>query len=307
MGLTEFRVYSKNKIFPSKSTNSANDVCYIEANEETTKCCGTEENTLIWCNSNDPSGVLLASIVCIMILFSIFVCVMLVLDEGEMEYNRWNGCGVIFLCVMALWSHLATMLGDPGAVPRNAKPLAKDLEENSTIMCGKCENFKPPLSHHCGVSGRCISRMDHFCPWTNNAIGAKNQKNFFLFLFYTNLASFYLYVVLALNLVDCSSLSCSKDGTDTFSQFVIPAEIVILLFAVIFTTSMIVTQIYSLATGLGTIDRMQLKRGQSEIAKPVSFEQVFGDAAWRYFIPVEPYFKDPESVYHYRIPGYSKF
>ncbi len=51
------------------------------------------------------------------------------------------------------------------------------------------------------VSNRCISRMDHFCPWTNNSIGAKNQKHFFLFLIYTDLASMYLYVYLSLHLV----------------------------------------------------------------------------------------------------------
>jgi palmitoyltransferase len=43
--------------------------------------------------------------------------------------------------------------------------------------------------------------MDHFCPWTNNSIGAKNQKQFFLFLIYTDLASFYVYFYLSIRLV----------------------------------------------------------------------------------------------------------
>ena len=98
---------------------------------------------------------------------------------------------------------------------------------------------------------------------------------------------------------------------------------------------MIVTQVYGLASGLGTIDRcdiyyfysprcifihdisfilpcilslnfrMQLKRGQALNAKAIPFNHVFGDSMWRYFVPVEPYFSDPESVYHYRVPGYS--
>ena len=61
--------------------------------------------------------------------------------------------------------------------------------------------YKPPFSHHDKNSDKCISRMDHFCPWMNNAIGAKNQKNFFLFLIYTDLAALYAYILVAIHLV----------------------------------------------------------------------------------------------------------
>jgi hypothetical protein len=43
--------------------------------------------------------------------------------------------------------------------------------------------------------------MDHFCPWMNNAIGAKNQKNFILFLIYTDIVSAYMYIVVAWHMV----------------------------------------------------------------------------------------------------------
>jgi palmitoyltransferase len=33
------------------------------------------------------------------------------------------------------------------------------------IFCDKCWNWKPDRTHHCGEVGRCIRRMDHFCPW----------------------------------------------------------------------------------------------------------------------------------------------
>ena len=80
-----------------------------------------------------------------------------------------------------------------------------------------------------------------------------------------------------------------------------------LLFSVIFTSSMIVTQVYSLVTGLGTIDRLQMKSGSAESAEPIPFEHVFGNEPWRWFVPVEPYFKDEEVVYQYRIPGVSSY
>lgn len=54
------------------------------------------------------------------------------------------------------------------------------------------------------VSNRCIVRMDHYCPWTNNAIGAGNQKMFILFIIYLDLASLYLYSLVAIVLVRAS-------------------------------------------------------------------------------------------------------
>lgn len=31
--------------------------------------------------------------------------------------------------------------------------------------CSHCANWKPDRAHHCSDSGRCILKMDHFCPW----------------------------------------------------------------------------------------------------------------------------------------------
>jgi palmitoyltransferase len=31
--------------------------------------------------------------------------------------------------------------------------------------CSQCSNWKPDRTHHCSSSGRCILKMDHFCPW----------------------------------------------------------------------------------------------------------------------------------------------
>jgi len=165
MGLTEVRTYTKNR---SKQANSNTGIqINVQIREENNKCIGTDDNSIIWCNSNDISGIILATVVWILILYSIGVCLLIALDKGESEYNRLNGYIIISVCVMSLWCHGATMLGDPGAVPHNAKPLAKDIDENSLVICGVCECFKPPGSHHDSVSGRCVSRMDHFCPWTN--------------------------------------------------------------------------------------------------------------------------------------------
>ena len=62
------------------------------------------------------------------------------------------------LAVLGLWAHARTMCSDPGAVPADARPLGDDGEET---LCGRCDGFKPPRSHHCRICGRCIVRMDH--------------------------------------------------------------------------------------------------------------------------------------------------
>ena len=150
------------------------------------------------------------------------------------------------LTILSLWSHMKTMLTDPGAVvnlpqspprascleneaemcanrnnfvslarqPRTARPLpsARDAGIPETI-CGRCDAYKPPRSHHCRICQRCIVsnfnlyrdricnapvdsqvRMDHHCPWMNNCIGALNQKHFMLFLVH-ELASFHVVVL----------------------------------------------------------------------------------------------------------------
>ena len=33
------------------------------------------------------------------------------------------------------------------------------------IWCSTCLNFKPDRAHHCREVGRCVRKMDHFCPW----------------------------------------------------------------------------------------------------------------------------------------------
>jgi uncharacterized paraquat-inducible protein A len=76
--------------------------------------------------------------------------------------------GMIYtlLCAMALACHAKTSLTDPGSVPRAAVPMEEQRRENpSHSMCGQCQTYKPPMSHHCRICNRCVSRMDHHCPW----------------------------------------------------------------------------------------------------------------------------------------------
>ena len=103
------------------------------------------------------------------------------------------------LAGMSLWKASTT---NPGAVPWGAQPLvtvrrcpvtgdmvrtnnnnnntaAAATDSTTTAVsgrddgrsvrrCHKCsDNFKPARAHHDSVTGRCIVKFDHFCPWVN--------------------------------------------------------------------------------------------------------------------------------------------
>lgn len=65
------------------------------------------------------------------------------------------------------------------------------VSKNHVKECKYCEKWKPERTHHCSRCGQCVLRMDHHCPWICNCVGYKNHKAFFLFCFYTGIASFY--------------------------------------------------------------------------------------------------------------------
>ena len=71
------------------------------------------------------------------------------------------------LCSLSLASHAKTSLTDPGAIPQSAVPpeeVRKAMGRDNTLsMCSQCQTFKPPMSHHCRICNRCVSRMDHHC------------------------------------------------------------------------------------------------------------------------------------------------
>jgi hypothetical protein len=58
--------------------------------------------------------------------------------------------------------------------------------------CKKCNDIKPPRTHHCSICGKCVMRMDHHCPWTGNCVGLKTHKYFMCFTFWTVIACLHV-------------------------------------------------------------------------------------------------------------------
>ena len=114
---------------------------------------------------------------------------------------------LLALVALCITSHYRAMTTDPGAVPPGAEPLADAGHvARAEYWCRKCESYKPPRSHHDSCTGRCVSRMDHFCPWVNNCVGVLNHKLFVLFIFYIMIISVY-----SLSLVSFRAITCAQD------------------------------------------------------------------------------------------------
>eukprot|EP00977_Amphora_coffeiformis_P026324 scaffold25556_cov137-Amphora_coffeaeformis.AAC.2 len=123
--------------------------------------------------------------------YALIVCGALLISDSLVATSIYFALYVptSFLAMASLYRAWTT---DPGAVPMGARPLTlvrrastqslsgnKSGDNNKTTTpgepprrrravrrCHKCEdNYKPPRAHHDSVTGRCIVKFDHFCPW----------------------------------------------------------------------------------------------------------------------------------------------
>ena len=91
------------------------------------------------------------------------------------------------LAYIAFVSHIRWGSSDPGVMTDEIKPptIVPKKEVRDWYKWGI--DWKPFRAHHCSVWKACIFKMDHHWPWTNNCIGLKNMKYFFLFWLYSSI------------------------------------------------------------------------------------------------------------------------
>jgi palmitoyltransferase len=70
------------------------------------------------------------------------------------------------------------------------------------IFCDTCKNWKPDRTHHCSEVGRCVRRMDHFCPWVGGVVSETSMKFFIQFTFYGTLFCEFVFGVMIWAIVD---------------------------------------------------------------------------------------------------------
>ncbi|ETI23845.1 hypothetical protein G647_05652 [Cladophialophora carrionii CBS 160.54] len=64
-------------------------------------------------------------------------------------------------------------------------------------FCSTCYNYKPDRAHHCRELGRCVLKMDHFCPWVGGIISETSFKFFIQFTGWAALFCLHTLVVMA--------------------------------------------------------------------------------------------------------------
>jgi len=77
--------------------------------------------------------------------------------------------------------------------------------EGVPLFCEKCRIYKPDRTHHCKELGRCVRRMDHYCPWAGGIIAETSHKFFMQSVFLGGLLMAYLWLVVAIFLAERKS------------------------------------------------------------------------------------------------------
>ncbi|KAJ1865834.1 Palmitoyltransferase [Coemansia sp. RSA 989] len=91
---------------------------------------------------------------------------------------------------LLLYNYYLAVTVPPGHVPLGWEPPRDGANvyelKRDTLRpryCRLCKGFKPPRTHHCADCDRCVLKMDHHCPWTNNCVGFYNQGHFLRFVY----------------------------------------------------------------------------------------------------------------------------
>ncbi|KAI1433530.1 DHHC palmitoyltransferase-domain-containing protein [Xylaria sp. CBS 124048] len=113
--------------------------------------------------------------------------------------------------------------------------------------CSECCNWKQDRVHHSRDVGRCIYKMDHYCPWAGGMIG---EKCFKFFVQFTTYATLYCGVVLG---ATAYSLRRQTEKDANPDRFVL-AAIVIAAFFAIFSFLMTVTSIRYVFLNMTNVD-----------------------------------------------------
>ncbi|KAF9248171.1 hypothetical protein DTO006G1_1413 [Penicillium roqueforti] len=70
-------------------------------------------------------------------------------------------------------------------------------EDGRPLWCTTCCQYKTDRAHHCRELGRCVRKMDHFCPWVGGVVSETSLKFFIQFVAYTSIFCTFVLIVSA--------------------------------------------------------------------------------------------------------------
>jgi palmitoyltransferase len=125
---------------------------------------------------------------------------------------------VLLLALLIAWMRLVQVIWtNPGLVPMGDASVEKTdtstkyFDKYSAYIsdyeghpqyCDKCSAHKPDRTHHCRELGRCVRRMDHYCPWAGGIVSETTHKFFIQALFYAMLFMVFTLIPTAIFLAE---------------------------------------------------------------------------------------------------------
>ncbi|OMJ74424.1 hypothetical protein SteCoe_26640 [Stentor coeruleus] len=192
-------------------------------------------------------------------------------------------CLFLFIVFLSVSSHMMAMLSDPGIIKSQDTPLL-----SSGIPCRVCNVIKPPRSHHCNTCEKCITNMDHHCPWINNCVGFRNRKHFILFLIYTFMTTLWAIATFLQKYLFCQSESCASSKNSFEILFCMLGGFLCLFFN-LFTIFSLSEQIRVIRFNTSDIDTWQCRKFKQ---RPIytNLQETFGGPfrlSWFFPVPIK--------------------
>ena len=187
-------------------------------------------------------------------------------DEGDGRVAGWAGgrAGV------------GTTPGG-GACPPPPHPLdtpALSSHADWGRLCVACRTVRPLRAKHCPVTGRCVARFDHYCPWMGCTVGAGNHATFLAFLASTLAAIVLAETTAVLRLAATVTAGSAAAPTD-------PAASDAAVWAALWMAVFVVVDAFALLA-LGTLAVVQARQVSTNLTTNVSGEtsQGGGERGW---------------------------
>ncbi|KAJ2298282.1 Palmitoyltransferase, partial [Coemansia sp. RSA 2706] len=169
--------------------------------------------------------------------------------------------------------------------------------------CRLCKGFKPPRTHHCSDCDRCVLKMDHHCPWTNNCVGFGNQGHFLRFVYMVDVTCAMAMALHTMRMYELivDSLNGTyyvRQPTQTEVAFLI-INMTLLFFVLLLVGILSCYHLYLVARNTTTIESREKGRVakliRSKKCQPTpypydlgilrNFKSVFGDSVLLWWLP----------------------